>query len=76
MLYVCDSSAATLQAFQRQFGEAKFVTADEARAATGAWAAPRCITESEFAKLQADDAGLVLAGEVTPRPAPSPWSGV
>ena len=53
ILYICDNTAAVREAFAKEFGEVKFVTADEAQKTKGAWSAPRCITPAEHARLEA-----------------------
>ena len=51
MLYICSDTVATRQAFAKEFGEVKFVTAADVRSAREAWAKPRCITPREHARL-------------------------
>lgn len=54
VVYVCDRSELTRRAFARQHGEVKFVTAEQAlNGAAESWAAPRCMSEVEAAKLSA-----------------------
>ena len=54
VVYVCDRSDETRRSFERQYGEAKFVTAEEALNGTAeAWSAPRCMTEGQAQKLTA-----------------------
>jgi len=52
LLYVCDGSARTERAFAREFGEARFVKAEDVVAQGEAWTAPRCITQSEMRRLR------------------------
>ncbi len=59
-VYVCDASEQTRRAWERQYGEMKFVTAKQAMRAGETWSAPRCMTASEHQKLmdlQAKSAG-------------------
>lgn len=51
VLYICADTAATREAFAKEFGEVKFVTAADVRGARGSWATPRCITPQEHARL-------------------------
>ena len=54
VVYVCDRSELTRRAFAREHGEVKFVTAEEAlNGSSDSWAAPRCVSEVEAAKLSA-----------------------
>ncbi|MDP2213212.1 hypothetical protein [Phenylobacterium sp.] len=54
VVYVCDRSELTRRAFAREHGEVKFVTAEQAlTGAADTWAAPRCVSEVEAAKLNA-----------------------
>lgn len=54
VVYVCDRSELTRRAFAREHGEVKFVTAEEAlNGSADSWAAPRCVSEFEAAKLSA-----------------------
>lgn len=54
--YVCGTDEATRRSFEREYGAAPiFVTAEEAVAAAAAgerWAAPRCMTEAQHARLE------------------------
>ncbi len=48
VVYVCDRSEETRRSFEREYGEAKFVTAEEALNGTAeTWSAPRCMTEGQ-----------------------------
>ncbi len=52
VVYICDRSELTRRSFAREYGEAKFVTAEQVL--TGAaddWSAPRCVSEAEAVKL-------------------------
>jgi hypothetical protein len=55
VVMMCDSDAATRRAFRREHGAAPvFVTADEAlqaRSTGQTWAAPRCMSAREHARL-------------------------
>jgi len=51
-LYICNDGAATRAAFEKEYGEVKFLSAAQVRAAKGGWTTPRCITPREHAKLQ------------------------
>ncbi len=51
VVYVCDSTEATRVAFERQYGEMKFVTAREAAKKGDTWSAPRCMTNAEHKRL-------------------------
>lgn len=54
IVYVCDSSELTRASFEREFGEQKFVTAEEAIEAArqrDVWAAPVCMSPAEYNKL-------------------------
>lgn len=54
VVYVCDRSEETQRSFERQYGEQRFVTAEDALKAADRnenWNAPRCMTEQEYAKL-------------------------
>ncbi|WP_411286421.1 hypothetical protein [Phenylobacterium sp.] len=51
MLYVCDDSSMTRRAFAREFGAARFETAQTVHAKSEAWSAPRCITQAEKRRL-------------------------
>lgn len=54
VVYVCDRSEETRRSFEREYGEAKFVTAEEALNGTAeTWSAPRCMTEGQAQKLTA-----------------------
>lgn len=53
VVYVCDRSDMTLRGFAREFGEARFVSAEEALNTRESWSAPRCMTETEATKLSA-----------------------
>ena len=52
MLYICDTSDATKRSFVREHGAMEFVTAEAATQDQGAWSAPRCITRTEYRRLQ------------------------
>lgn len=51
-LYVCEDNAMTRRAFAREYGQAEFVTAEQARAKGEAWGQPKCITSAEARRLQ------------------------
>lgn len=51
-LYICDASDMTRRAFTREYGVMEFVTAEAAAQAQEAWSAPRCITRTEYRRLQ------------------------
>jgi predicted dehydrogenase len=51
-LYICDTSAETRRGFAREFGAAEYVSAAEATAKGGEWAAPKCIKQSEARRLK------------------------
>jgi len=51
MLYVCDDSSMTRRAFAREFGAARFETAETVRVKSEAWSAPRCITQAQQRRL-------------------------
>ena len=51
VVYVCDRSEETRRSFEREYGEAKFVTAEEASSSNETWSAPRCMTEVQAQKL-------------------------
>jgi hypothetical protein len=51
-VYVCDNSAMTRRAFEREHGGAEFVTAKDAATKGEAWAAPKCIKPAEARKLR------------------------
>lgn len=56
VLFVCDGSQATRQAFEQEHGSMRFMTAEELVAAAStreAWSAPRCVSDAELARLQA-----------------------
>lgn len=64
MLLVCGRDDASLRAFKRKYGRAVFVTAQEAvdaQADGQRWSAPRCITATEFARLQRMTTALTYA---------------
>lgn len=54
--YICASDEITRRAFEREYGSAPiFVTAEEALAAVAAgerWTTPRCMTETQHARLE------------------------
>ncbi len=55
VLYVCATDDLTRRAFEREHGQARFMTAEEisASAAAGeAWATPRCIREDELVRYE------------------------
>lgn len=52
MLYICDTSDATKRSFVREHGVMEFVSAEAATQDAGAWSAPRCITRTEYRRLQ------------------------
>lgn len=51
-LYICETDALTRRAFAREFGSVEFVTAEKAKAATGAWSSPKCISDAEARRLR------------------------
>ena len=52
MLMVCDEDYLSWRAFSRDLGTPDYVTAEQVRADTSkAWAAPKCITESQLRRL-------------------------
>lgn len=51
-LYICENDAMTRRAFAREFGSVEFVTAEKAKAATGAWSSPKCISDAEARRLR------------------------
>jgi hypothetical protein len=52
VLYICDASDITRRAFIRQHGVMEFVTAEAAARPQDSWSAPRCISRSEYQRLQ------------------------
>ncbi|WP_337186970.1 hypothetical protein [Phenylobacterium sp.] len=51
-VYICDSTPETRRGFAREFGRTEFVTARDAVARGQAWAAPKCVTSLEAARLR------------------------
>lgn len=51
LLYVCKDSSMTRRAFAREFGAARFETAETVYAKSDAWSAPRCITQAQKRRL-------------------------
>ena len=51
-VFICDSSAMTRRAFEREFGAIEFVKAEAAVAKGEAWTAPKCVTDSEGRRLK------------------------
>jgi|GEM_PF-3031928 len=54
-LLVCDTSAATRQAFASEHGAAVYMTAEQITAAAAAgerWATPRCVSDAELARYR------------------------
>lgn len=51
ILYICTDTVATRQAFAKEFGQVKFVTAADVRSGRETWVGPRCITPREHARL-------------------------
>jgi hypothetical protein len=65
-VFVCDRSEESRRSFQREHGQADFVTAEElarAQAAGESWASPRCITAAELQRyeVRAERAQLLQA---------------
>lgn len=59
---ICADDDATRRAFASTYGEARYVTAEQVRAAAAAgetWSTPRCITEQELSRYR--DARLKAA---------------
>lgn len=52
VLYVCNDNEVTRRSFTRQYGEFRFMTADEVMASDG-WAGARCISDDEVVRLKA-----------------------
>jgi len=56
VLYVCDKTVETKRAFERKFGQIRFVTAEEALRSADkkeVWTAPRCMTDANMEKMVA-----------------------
>ena len=54
-LVVCNRDQASRRAFKREYGEVKFVSAQDVvdgRAKDADWSAPRCITPTEYNRLE------------------------
>lgn len=51
-LYICDASDLTRRSFARQHGAMEFVKADKVAEKGRSWAAPRCMTSSEYYRLK------------------------
>jgi|GEM_PF-2406032 len=54
-LVVCNRDQASRRAFKREYGEVKFVSARDVvdgQASTTDWSAPRCITPTEYNRLE------------------------
>lgn len=70
VVYVCDASQVTTRSFEREYGEQRFVTAQEALKAAEkkeAWSAPRCMTRAEYARLERALADMTRPIMVTSR---------
>jgi hypothetical protein len=64
VLYICEDDAFTRADFAKEFGKAKFITAEQALTTVNGWDKPRCITPDEHAKLMRMKAAA-KAAEVT-----------
>jgi len=56
VLYVCDKTTETKRAFERKFGEIRFVTAEQALRSADkkeVWTTPRCMTDANMEKMVA-----------------------
>jgi len=54
-LLICARDEASRRAFKRQYGKVRYVSAQDvvdSRAAGETWSTPRCITPSEFSRLE------------------------
>ncbi|MDX5330449.1 MAG: hypothetical protein LPJ86_05985 [Caulobacteraceae bacterium] len=51
VVYICDRSDLTRRGFEREFGEVRFVSAEEALNSGESWNAPRCMSDVEAARL-------------------------
>ena len=51
-VFVCDDSAKTKRAFEREYGKMEFVTAEAAAAKGESWSAPKCVTAAEARRLK------------------------
>lgn len=55
VLYVCATDITTRREFAREYGEARFMTAEEISASAAAgerWTTPRCVREDELARYE------------------------
>ncbi|MBI1405832.1 MAG: hypothetical protein GC145_06875 [Caulobacter sp.] len=54
-LVVCNRDEASRRAFKREYGEVRYVSAQDvvdSRGAAAAWDTPRCITPTEYQRLE------------------------
>jgi hypothetical protein len=54
-LLICNRDEASRRAYKRQYGKARYVSAQDvvdSRAAGETWSTPRCITPAEFSRLE------------------------